>query len=68
VQALGESATELVHLGQAVIAARGTVDYFVDHVFNFPTMTEAYRVAAFDCLRQLGVRGFESECRRTRCT
>jgi NAD(P) transhydrogenase len=68
VQALGESATDLVHLGQAVIAARATVDYFVEHMFNFPTMTEAYRIAAFDCLRQFGVTGYESECRRTRCT
>jgi len=51
-QAIGEGATELVHLGQLAIAAHATAEYFVDHMFNFPTMTEAYRIAAFDCLRQ----------------
>jgi NAD(P) transhydrogenase len=66
-QALGESSADLVHLAQAVISAGATVDYFVDHVFNFPTMTEAYRVAAFDCLRQMRVTGSESEYRRIHC-
>jgi NAD(P) transhydrogenase len=49
---LGEGATELVHLGQAAIAAGATADFFIEQIFNFPTMTEAYRIAAFDILKQ----------------
>ena len=70
-QAIGEGATELVHLGQFAIATRATAEYFVDHMFNFPTMAEAYRIAAFDCLRQAAAApatDCESEHRRIRCT
>jgi NAD(P) transhydrogenase len=49
---VGEGATELVHLGQLVLLGSGRVREFVDHVFNFPTMAEAYRVAALDVLGQ----------------
>ena len=69
-QAIGEGATELVHLGQFAIAMHATADYFVDHMFNFPTMSEAYRIAAFDCLRQASAapaKDCESEYRRIRC-
>jgi NAD(P) transhydrogenase len=52
VQVLGEGATDLVHLGQAAIAAGATADFFIEQIFNFPTMTEAYRIAAFDILKQ----------------
>jgi NAD(P) transhydrogenase len=52
VQVLGEGATELVHLGQAAIATGATADFFIDQIFNFPTMSEAYRIAAFDVLKQ----------------
>jgi NAD(P) transhydrogenase len=52
VQVLGEGATELVHLGQAAIATGATADFFIEQIFNFPTMTEAYRIAAFDILKQ----------------
>ena len=55
VQALGEGATELVHLGQAAIAAGLTADFFIEQIFNFPTMSEAYRIAAFDVLKQRSV-------------
>jgi NAD(P) transhydrogenase len=51
-QVLGEGATELVHLGQAAIATGATADFFIEQIFNFPTMTEAYRIAAFDILKQ----------------
>jgi NAD(P) transhydrogenase len=51
-QVLGEGATDLVHLGQAAIATGSTVEFFVEQIFNFPTMTEAYRIAAFDILKQ----------------
>jgi NAD(P) transhydrogenase len=50
--AAGESATELVHIGQMAIIAGATFDTFIDTVFNFPTFAEAYRVAAFDLLKQ----------------
>jgi NAD(P) transhydrogenase len=53
-QALGEGATELVHLGQAAIANGASADFFVEQIFNFPTMTEAYRIAAFDVIKQRG--------------
>ena len=45
---LGTGATELIHLGQAVMALGGTVGYFVDAVFNYPTLATAYKVAALD--------------------
>jgi NAD(P) transhydrogenase len=52
VQVLGDSATELVHLGQAAIAMAATADFFIEQIFNFPTMSEAYRIAAFDIMKQ----------------
>ena len=55
VQVIGEGATELVHLGQAAIANGATADFFIEQIFNFPTMTEAYRIAAFDVLKQRSV-------------
>ncbi|HTT09190.1 MAG TPA: Si-specific NAD(P)(+) transhydrogenase [Gammaproteobacteria bacterium] len=45
---VGEGATELIHIGQAVLAHGGTLDYFVNTVFNYPTLAEAYKVAALD--------------------
>lgn len=53
VHIIGEGATELVHIGQAVLALGGTADYFVDTVFNYPTLAEAYKVAANDGLNRL---------------
>jgi NAD(P) transhydrogenase len=55
VQVLGEGATELVHLGQAAIANASTADFFIEQIFNFPTMSEAYRIAAFDVMKQRAV-------------
>jgi len=54
VQIAGDSATELVHIGQIGLAAELDVDAYVDNVFNFPTMAEAYRIAAFDIVKQRG--------------
>jgi NAD(P) transhydrogenase len=54
VHIIGEGATELVHIGQAVLAHGGTVDYFVDTVFNYPTLAEAYKTAAFDWINRVG--------------
>lgn len=52
IQVAGDGATELVHLGQMGLVARLGVDAYVDTVFNFPTMAEAYRIAALDIVRQ----------------
>ncbi|HZP05446.1 MAG TPA: Si-specific NAD(P)(+) transhydrogenase [Terracidiphilus sp.] len=50
---IGEGAAELVHIGQAVMTLNGTVDYFIDTVFNYPTLAECYKVAAFNGLGRL---------------
>ena len=54
VQIAGDGATELVHIGQLGLAAELDVDAYVDNVFNFPTMAEAYRIAALDIVKQRG--------------
>lgn len=48
VHIVGEGATELIHIGQAVLSLGGTLDYFMKTVFNYPTLAEAYKVAALD--------------------
>ena len=53
VHIFGEAATEIVHIGQSVIAFGGTIEYFRDSVFNYPTMAEAYKVAGLDGLNRL---------------
>ena len=45
---LGEGATELIHIGQAVLNLNGPVEYFVENTFNYPTLAEAYKIAALD--------------------
>jgi NAD(P) transhydrogenase len=50
---LGEGACELIHIGQAALSLGGTVDYFVDTVFNYPTLAECYKTAAFDGINRL---------------
>ena len=55
VHIFGTGATEIVHIGQAVMGCRGTVDYFIDAVFNYPTLAEAYKVAALDVTNKLRV-------------
>jgi NAD(P) transhydrogenase len=56
VHVLGERSTELVHLGQAVINYGGSIDYFIDCVFNYPTLSEVYKYAAYDGLGRLAKR------------
>lgn len=46
VHIVGEGATELIHIGQAVLTLKGTLDYFLENAFNYPTLAEAYKVAA----------------------
>jgi len=53
VHIFGTNATELVHIGQAVMGCGGTVEYLVDAVFNYPTLSEAYKVAALDMMNKM---------------
>jgi NAD(P) transhydrogenase len=53
VHALGTNATEVIHIGQAVMGCGGTVDFLVDSVFNYPTLAESYKVAALDAHNKL---------------
>jgi NAD(P) transhydrogenase len=53
VHAIGEGATELIHIGQAVMAFDGRIDYFIDTVFNYPTLAECYKVAALDGINRM---------------
>ena len=53
VHIIGEGAAELLHIGQAVYILKGTVDYFVETVFNYPTLAECYKAAAFNGLNKL---------------
>jgi len=53
VHAIGTGATELIHIGQTVMAAGMSIDYFVDTVFNYPTLAECYKVAALDGLNRV---------------
>ena len=48
VHAIGTGATELIHIGQAVMTLGGTVDFFINNVFNYPTLAECYKVAALN--------------------
>ncbi len=53
VHIVGEGATELIHIGQAVLNLEGTLDYFVENTFNYPTLAEAYKVAALDAWNRM---------------
>jgi NAD(P) transhydrogenase len=53
VHVIGQRATEIIHIGQAVLYYGGTIEYFRDTVFNYPTLAEAYKVAALDGLNKL---------------
>jgi NAD(P) transhydrogenase len=53
VHIIGEGASEILHIGQAVMTLNGTVEYFVNTVFNYPTLAECYKAAAFNGLNKL---------------
>jgi NAD(P) transhydrogenase len=53
VHVIGSSATELIHIGQMVMAVNGTIDMLLDNVFNYPTLAEAYKVAAHNAANKL---------------
>jgi len=53
VHIVGEGATELIHIGQAVLNLKGTIDYFIENTFNYPTLAEAYKIAALDAWNRM---------------
>ncbi|MEZ5995187.1 MAG: hypothetical protein R3C25_05490 [Hyphomonadaceae bacterium] len=53
VHIVGEGATELIHIGQAVLNLGGGLDYFVENTFNYPTLAEAYKIAALDAYNRM---------------
>ena len=53
VHAIGDRAAEIIHIGQVVLTLGATLEYFRDAVFNYPTLAEAYKVAALDGLNKL---------------
>ncbi len=53
VHIVGEGATELVHIGQAVLNLKGKLDFFVENTFNYPTLAEAYKIAALDAFNRM---------------
>jgi NAD(P) transhydrogenase len=55
VHVIGTGATELIHIGQAVLALGGGLDYFLDAIFNYPTLAECYKVAALDAANKLAL-------------
>jgi NAD(P) transhydrogenase len=55
VQIVGEGATELIHIAQAVLNLQGTVDYFVQNTFNYPTLAEAYKIAGLDAFNRMPI-------------
>jgi NAD(P) transhydrogenase len=55
VHIIGDGASELIHIGQAVLSFGGTIDYFINTVFNYPTLAECYKVAAFEGVNRLGI-------------
>ena len=50
---IGEGATELIHIGQSVMALGGRLEYLVDNVFNYPTLAECYKIAALDAFNKI---------------
>ena len=59
VHIVGEGATELVHIGQAVLSLGGKLDYFVETAFNYPTLAEAYKVAALNAWNKMRAYGID---------
>jgi NAD(P) transhydrogenase len=56
VHIIGDRATELIHIGQMVMSTGGSIDVFIDSIFNFPTLAELYKYAAYDGLGRLAKR------------
>ena len=58
---VGEGATELIHIGQAVLNLNGTLDFFIENIFNYPTLAEAYKIAALDAWNRMPVQQKNTE-------
>jgi NAD(P) transhydrogenase len=56
VHIIGELATEIIHAGLACLYYHGTIDYFIQSVFNFPTLSDAFKYAAYDAMARLAQR------------
>jgi len=61
VHIIGEGATELIHIGQAVLNLNGKLDYFINNIFNYPTLAEAYKIAALDAWNKMRNISLEDE-------
>lgn len=61
VHIVGEGATELIHIGQAVLLHQGKLKYFIDNVFNYPTLAEAYKIAALDAWNRISLHDAKPE-------
>ena len=61
VHIIGEGATELIHIGQAVLNLNGNLDYFINNIFNYPTLAEAYKIAALDAWNKMRNISLEEE-------
>jgi NAD(P) transhydrogenase len=61
VHIIGEQAADLIHLGQSVMAHNGSIRYFMEHVLNYPTYSEAYRIAAFNGMNRVYKAGIKYE-------
>jgi len=61
VHIIGDGASELIHIGQAVLTYGGSISYFVDNVFNYPTLAEAYKTAALNGLKRVGHAALRAE-------
>jgi len=66
IHAIGEAATEIVHIGQTVMSFGGTIEYFRNAVFNYPTMAECYKVAAFDAFEKMSLDRLFEESKLTK--
>jgi NAD(P) transhydrogenase len=55
VHVIGSGATDLVHIGQAVMGGEGTIDFLLTAVFNYPTFAESYKVAALDAMNRINL-------------
>jgi len=65
VHIVGEGATELIHIGQAVLVLGGELSYFIDNVFNYPTLAEAYKIAALDAWNRLSLHDLQQDTEDT---
>ncbi len=66
VHIVGEGATELIHIGQAVMNLDSGIDYFMENTFNYPTLAEAYKIAALDAYNRMPITGSVKQTKKVR--